>query len=259
MDLRKADLRRINTATKYPSIPTYHALGDRGRLREERNVDFGDAPLVVTEKLDGTNTRIVLFDGGSYLVGSREELLHARGDLVHNPALGIVDAVRPLAERLAETLVLRGRVVTVYGETYGGKTTASKAYGTSVGFRVFDVVDMPVDDASAAMDASRLFAMEADAISRWREAGGQPFVGEAEIAALAARVDASTTPRLSVTAPLPTDVAGTLAWLSAALPGDTEAPLSGDRKGKPEGVVVRTADRSKIAKVRFEDYQRTVR
>ena len=30
-------------------------------------------------------------------------------------------------------------------------------------------------------------------------------------------------------------------------------------KGKSEGVVVRTADRKKIAKIRYEDYDRTLR
>ena len=35
MLLRDFNLRALNSATKYPSIPTYHVMGDRGRLQEE--------------------------------------------------------------------------------------------------------------------------------------------------------------------------------------------------------------------------------
>lgn len=93
------DLRAINSLTKYPSILTYHALGDRGRVSDRVQVDFGTDPVLVTEKIDGTNARIICRDG-DYLIGSREELLHARGDRVHNPAMGIVDAMRPIADRM---------------------------------------------------------------------------------------------------------------------------------------------------------------
>jgi hypothetical protein len=126
MKMRHLDLRKLNSATKYPSILTYHALGDRGRLREEIQVSFDDDAVLCTEKLDGTNTRITLFPGGDFIIGSREELLHARGDLIHNPALGIVDAARGVALRLSELSVAGGDLMIVFGEVYGGKTTASK-------------------------------------------------------------------------------------------------------------------------------------
>jgi hypothetical protein len=221
VELRTTDLRKLNSATKYPSIPTFHVLGDRGRLREEVQVSFGDAGVVVTEKLDGTNTRIIVLDDRSYLIGSREELLHARGDIVFNPAQGIVAAVRVIADRVADTLAGSCRVVTFYGEVYGGKTSGSKAYGTGVGFRLFDVVSTSTREHAAL-----------------------------------AGID--VTPRLEAKSP-PTALRETHAWLQAALPGETFAPLDGDRKGRPEGVVVRTRDRGAIAKLRFEDYERTLR
>ena len=41
----------LNVLTKYLSIPTYHALGERGKLTEALNVDFFDCnDLVVTKK-----------------------------------------------------------------------------------------------------------------------------------------------------------------------------------------------------------------
>ena len=32
-DVRKIDLAKLNSMTKYPSILTYHALADKGRFR----------------------------------------------------------------------------------------------------------------------------------------------------------------------------------------------------------------------------------
>lgn len=136
---RSIDLRTINSVTKYPSIPTFHALGERGRLREEVQVSFGD-----------------------------------------------------------------------------------------------------------------------DEIAHWRDGGGQTFLDERELADHATIADVALAPRLETTAP-PTDLRATYAWLKKALPGETLAPLEGDRKGRPEGVVVRTRDRRAIAKLRFEDYERTLR
>jgi hypothetical protein len=252
VDLRKTDLRKLNSATKYPSIPTFHVLGERGRLREEVQVSFGDVDVVVTEKLDGTNTRIIVLDDGSYLIGSREELLHARGDIVFNPAQGIVAAVCTIADRVADALAGSGQVVTFYGEVYGGKTSGSKAYGTSVGFRLFDVVRTPVRELDDHLELS------AEEIAHWRDSGGQTFVDESEITKHAALAGVDVTPRLEAKSP-PAELRETHAWLKAVLPGDTLAPLNDDRKGRPEGVVVRTRDRRVIAKLRFEDYERTLR
>lgn len=82
MDMRSAELDVVNTATKYPSIPTYHQLDPRnGRLNEHPLVFAPGGAVQVTEKVDGTNGRIVVFPCGGYVIGSREELLWARGDL----------------------------------------------------------------------------------------------------------------------------------------------------------------------------------
>ena len=252
VDLRKTDLRKLNSATKYPSIPTFHVLGDRGRLREEVQVSFGDADVVVTEKLDGTNARIIVLEDRSYLIGSREELLHARGDIVFNPAQGIVAAVRTIADRVADALAGSGHIVTFYGEVYGGKTSGSKAYGTSVGFRLFDVVRATTRELDERLELS------AEDIAHWRDSDGQRFLDEGDIAKHATLAGVDVTPRLEAKSP-PTGLRETHAWLKAALPGETLAPLDGDRKGRPEGVVVRTRDRRLIAKLRFEDYERTLR
>jgi len=241
------DLRKLNSATKYPSIPTYHALGEKGSLLEEI-VDLGGGELIVTEKVDGTNSRIILMPDGRYLIGSREELLHAQGDLIHNPALGIVETLKATADRVGGVIPAQEEtVVTVYLETYGGKTTAAAKQYTSrreFGYRVFDVSQVSVSQLDR----------ELESISSWREHGGQDFLEEPALQEFTTNVELELTPRLTA-GPVPASIEETHEWLSATI-SETLVALDADAGGRPEGVVVRTPDRSRIAKIRFEDYER---
>ncbi|HBL44803.1 RNA ligase family protein [Gimesia sp.] len=245
---RDLDLGKLNSATKYPSIPTYHALGERGALLAE-HVNFDGQTLIVTEKVDGTNSRIILMPDGCYLIGSREELLYARGDLIHNPALGIVDTLKQTAERIVDGVFTPADVITVvYLETYGGKTTAAAKQYTSqreFGYRVFDVSRIALEH----LDASR------EAIAAWRENGGQSFLREQELIELIDSLQLELTPRLEIRKTLPATIVETHAWLESMIP-TTLVALDDSAGGRPEGLVVRTADRSRIAKIRYEDYQR---
>ncbi|MEU0540527.1 RNA ligase family protein [Nocardia sp. NPDC005978] len=249
-DLRTADLEVINSATKYPSIPTYHRLGERGALTDA--VTEFSGPVIGTEKVDGSNSRIICLPDGAWLLGSREELLCAKGDLIGNPAQGIVAALRGVADALAAP----DDTVRVYFlETYGGKVTAaSKQYtgNLTVGYRLFDVAVLP--------GHAELFARPVKEISAWREAGGQSFVGEAELRAAATRAGVEPTPRLFTLdgADLPRELGATRDFLTEHLP-ETRCGLDEKAGGRPEGIVLRTPDRSVIAKARFEDYERTLR
>ncbi len=249
-DVRAADLDAINSATKYPSIQTYHQLGERGSLTETVT-DFSGT-VIGTEKVDGTNARVISLPDGSWLLGSREELLYAKGDLIGNPAQGIVAGLRTFAESLAPV----NDVVRVhYLEFYGGKVTAaSKQYtgDRAVGYRLFDMVVLR--DYRAMLDKSPA------ELSAWRESGGQPFVSESELTEAAARDGVELTPRLFVlsAAELPRDIASTRAFLAEQMPR-TRCALDEGAAGQPEGIVLRTPDRSFIAKARFEDYDRTLR
>ncbi|MQY26469.1 RNA ligase family protein [Nocardia aurantia] len=249
-DIRTADLDAINSATKYPSIPTYHGLGERGALTDTV-VEF-DGPVLGTEKVDGTNSRIITLPDGSWLLGSREELLCARGDLIGNPAQGIVAALRDLAESLPPA---DGVVRVLYLELFGGKVTAaSKQYTTerAVGFRLFDMVVLP--------DWADLFARPIAEISAWRESGGQPFVTEAELISAAADFGIEPTPRLFTidAAELPREIGAMRDFLTDRLP-ETRCRLDPGAGGHPEGIVLRSPDRATIAKARFDDYDRTLR
>lgn len=256
MDLRK-NLDKLNSVSKYPSILTYHVLGGKGRLTEEVQVSFANKDnILVTEKVDGTNARIFFLPYSSYgtfLIGSRDEILHCRNDVVFNPSQGIVEGVRAWAELLLESHKDRLPFV-VFGEVYGGKVNAHKNYTGEhrVGFRVFDAIQFNTD-------LEDLLEQPREKIAAWREHGGQPFVEEETLRSLVEPVGLELTPRISAN-PLPTSVEETLEWLQATLPEErTLVALDEKAKGKSEGVVVRTPDRSTIAKLRFEDYHRTLK
>ncbi|QNE42399.1 hypothetical protein F1C16_22545 (plasmid) [Hymenobacter sp. NBH84] len=174
--------------------------------------------------------------------------------------------VRPPAPVRVHTAAGQPAPLTVlFGEFYGGKVTGnSKYYGppTQVGFRVFDVAAFSDADALATQ-------LQADIrdLSTWRETEtptglryGQHFLPETALAAYLAQVGLPAVP------PLPTFTASAdeathesvLDWLRQHLP-HTQAALPGHTEpGRAEGVILRTADRSAIVKVRFEDYERTL-
>lgn len=273
-------LPQLNTLTKYPSILTLHALGEKGRLTAAMTTPavLGQT-LSATEKIDGTNARLLVFADGSYVVGSRENLLHASGDLLFDPAQGIVEGLRRLvltqhpAADLSR-LVYRqssgqpAALTVVYGEFYGGRVTAgSKHYGPPelVGFRVFDVAAFS-DEAAL----QQLLGREQHELSLWREAEtpaglryGQPFLPTAALAAYLAPTGLPAVPALaSLTLPATAEELSheaMLTLLREQLPQTTAALHESAAPGKAEGIILRSADRQSIVKVRFEDYERTLK
>ncbi|PZG50321.1 hypothetical protein C1I98_10840 [Spongiactinospora gelatinilytica] len=244
--LRTADLRKLNSLTKYPSIPTHHRLDPKnGGLVEEPAVFTGT--VLGTEKVDGTNGRVVLLPDGMWLIGSREDLLTASGDVIHNPALGIVDALRPVAEGAAGE---RDAITVLYLEVYGGKQLpAWRRYGSGEpALRLFDMVTIGPD----------LLTWDLAKISAWRQDGGQPFVGEPALREAARAVGVELTPRLFEIdgGGLPADIAGMRAFMESYRV--TRVATSGE-PGANEGIVLRTPDRAVITKARFQDYDRTLK
>jgi hypothetical protein len=244
-------LPKINSATKYPSIPTYHAIGERGLLQPE----FIPIPAgsLATEKVHGTNARVVLLPEPwqGFLVGSREDLLFYSEDLLHNPAQGIVDGLRPLFPlfgRYASAKAIR----TFYFEVYGHKVTDGAKWYTgtqAVGFRLFDV--------AISEDYESLLPLSPDKIAAWRDGGGQRFLDEQTLVGTAEQLKLPTVPRIPI-GTVPTDLGETLAFLQRTIP-ETKCRLDANGNGRAEGLVIRTPDRSTIVKLRFEDYERTLK
>lgn len=250
-------LRGLNTATKYPSIPTYHALHN-GFLDEERPTQYPEGTQIIgTEKVDGTNARMVYLPSGEWFIGSREELLYAGGDILHNPSQGIVEAVRYLAVDIYDIIDMSSdRITVVYGEVFGAKITgASKNYtttGVSTGFRVFDIAEIH--------DADWILSHSLEWISGARERGElQTWRTETELQDFAAVAPVGLTPRIFATTELlPTTLADMESFLRICLP-KTHVALDATAQGAAEGLVLRTPDRRVISKARFQDYTRTLR
>lgn len=249
------DIARLNSATKYPSIMTYHEL-DGGRLRENR-LDFAqvddEEDVVWTEKVDGTNGRIVMLPDGDYFIGKREELIYAKGDrIIRDRDLGIVQTLKPLAEKLT-AMPIAGYIHTYFLEVYGGAVgPASRQYTEDrnlFGARLFDVAVANPDILDRPIDQ----------ISSWREHGGQVWQVEEKLQFLAKWSSTPLTPRLGTVKGegLPKTLEGTHEWLTSALPS-TQVALSEGARGQGEGIVLRTKDRSLIAKARFLDYEKAL-
>ena len=284
-DIRTCDLQKLNSMTKYPSILTYHELDPKdGRLLEEprewpANPQPFQGDVIGTEKVDGTNARIICYPTSAYpstasnhygyLIGSREDLLYAKGDLIGNPVMGIVGAMKNLADDIAIQMPLLGfsrrNVFAVFFfELYGsGIGKAGKQYTdeNKLGFRLFDAFWLDAEEACTQI----IDGMDRSRIAGWRDAGGQPFLDEDALHETVARWKAlldntvELTPRIfkmPATA-LPKTIGETHEFLKKTMP-ETKVSLGGG-EGKPEGLVLRTADRKIIAKARFEDYERTLR
>ena len=204
--------------------------------------------------MDGTNTRI-LINGKDFIIGTREELLYAKGDRIVNPAMGVCPYLIPIIEELVENLCLTDdQVMIFYGEAYGGKITkASREYTTSqqIGFRVFDILQL------SASELTDLMTQSVDALALWRDQGKKPFLNEETLIQTLTDLNLERVPSLfTLTAQeLPTEITSTYEFLFP----HKETRVGLDCTGKSEGLIVRSADRQFIAKLRFEDYERTLK
>lgn len=253
-DVRSANLAVINSVTKYPSIPTYHALGERGLLTEDPLQFVGTT--IMTEKIDGVNARIILLPDGTYLIGSRERLVYARGDLIEHPADGIVATIKPIAERAIDTFRVTAsddHLMVIYGEVYGGKSgAAARQYGRTPSFRIFDAMDLGGIDRMMAV-------WSPEQISRWRDNGNQPFYEEDQLQLVATRAGVQLTPRLSMDYwRAPKTVEEMYERIRELVP-HTFANIDRVEPGRSEGIVIRTSNRGTIAKARVADYMKTLR
>lgn len=254
-DTRKIDINRLNSMTKYPSILTYHELGERGVLNDVVLTPFPtNSVLYGTEKVDGTNARLIFTPDKHVIVGSREDLLWESRDLIGNPAMGIMEYFRPIVPRLmTQPFNPNDSLMVIYGELYGKNIgAAAKHYTNSgkIGFRVFDVM---VQD-----NYEEVLSWEREKISAWRENGGQNFLDRDAASVVAHNAVFDMVPHQFEmnSNELPTGLADTYEFLKRYK--ETKASLEYPQvtNGRSEGVVIRTKDRKTIAKLRFEDYER---
>lgn len=253
------NLDAVNSATKYPSIPTYHKLV-HGILEDEA-VQF-DSTVYFTEKVDGTNARIILMPDGDWFIASRSEILTAYGDRVYNPAQDIVKTLLSLADRVeGDDAFRRGKVAQVfYLEVYGGRIgAAAKNYSRTgaVGYRMFDIAFVPVEAFGWSIEKIA-FRRDEGTLQVWATEHVLQRASEAENIPLVPRLGSMDAEKLPGSGR--DGIRNMQAMLEQYTPItrvglDTE-PYSG---GDAEGIVLRTSDRQIIAKARFEDYRRTMK
>lgn len=231
---RLADLGRLLSRTAYPPPPPYHAFDpDTGELGDVLPRPAGD--VIATELLDGVSFRLAAFADGSYLIGTRRRWLYASGDVIGDPAHGLVAAVRPAAERLAGAGGEPDAVRVVYGELIGGRHPAAGRYtgGREIGFRTFDVARVSlVEDETT-------------------------FLPERELLAFAAEHELPLVPRVArfPARDLPTRPAAVRTFVEELLPS-SRCRLDADATDDPAGLVARTPDRGWMAVLKAEHYRR---
>ena len=241
---------KINTLTKYPSILTLHKFGEKGRLTPSLTTNIEGEKMFATEKIDGTNVRVICW-GDTFLIGSRKCILHYSEDFYWDESMGIVNQfysmkIPPIAPE---------NLTVIYGELFGGKITAnSKNYGKDKhGFRVFDI---------AVIKDLSILEKTITEISTWRESTldssiddtmryGQGFVNLDELEKFGYKL----VPKIEFELPS-FEHEAVLESLNKYIP-ETKVALSDAAQLRPEGVILRNFDRTKIVKLRFEDYQRT--
>ena len=232
-DIRKVELTKLKSMTKYPSILTYQALGEKGMLQDCVQIPF-TGRIIGTEKVDGTNTRLIFCPDGSALVGSREDLLWERRDLIGNPAMGIIDAVRETVRRLYEQVCRPDRLVVYFMEVYGrniGGAAKNYTRDGKVGVRLFDAVMIE--------NFAELLEWPGDRIAQWRDHGGQPYVDADALAAIGRDIGIEPVPALFDTdASRATEIEATHAFLMQH--EWTRCKLDDGGAGVPEGIVVRS-------------------
>jgi hypothetical protein len=250
--LEDPDFRgRLNSLTKYPAIPTYHTLRGGKEAVEPVLTPFpAETMLEATEKVDGTNVRLIVLPDGTVLLGSRDELLTPE-----DRPRGVFETVGH-PEHIARTLDAlpedRDYLAVFFFEVFGSHITdAYKNYTTAE-----DSYGAVLLDTATIHDYERMLARPREKIALWRDHGGQKFTqGLYEGFYKTAPVLGTVASHL-----LPSTVQGIYNWLLGMQYHGTspEVQLSTHSYNRPEGIVLRTLDRRVIAKIRREEYERAL-
>lgn len=258
------DFGKLNSMTKYPEIKTYHKMGDKGRLQPELSMELDPDKLYhVSEKVDGTNTRMIFIieEDGFYIdwfIGSREELLTSKDDRIYNPTLDVVDNLLDPCTSIANSIFAHPKdfpdgVYTIYSELYGGKLPATKQYTASKEYaiRVFDITYMTLEKFNELSELPR------DKIAIWRQNGGQYFLTTDDRILKNTVLNLDRVPFIQNIhgSEIPTDIKGTYEFMQSYRTTNAGINCEG---GRAEGIVIRSDDRKEIVKLRFEDYERTL-
>lgn len=262
---------KLNSITEYPSILTYHKLGDKGALLNELYDEnrFGkDDMLEVTEKVDGTNMRLIITNS-DYFIGTRSNIVYAKDDrIINDPSVEVVlKSCEYLINNFIGDKLLDDNVYVIYGEVYGYNVcNGSKVYcsisdSNHRKFRVFDIRAFPCLRLESLLDKS------IQEISWFKSNSKEYWYDYDELDAFCAQYQLERTPELMRISErdLPTDFDEVYKWMTqfkeskSVIGTPVEGKEYNAKFGMSEGIVIRNTDRSVISKLRFEDYERTIR
>lgn len=243
-----------NSLSKYPSIPTYNKM-EKGLLSTDVENYDEMKELYITEKIDGTNTRIIVC-GSDYIIGSRDEWIYAKGDRVLPTAnRKHIEYLIPFADKITSRLSsTNDTVLFIYGELYGYKIQKWQNYTNEendYGYRVFDMFSLSVDELNSMLDT-----MSPDQASIWRDNNNQPWYPIDKLKEVSSALGLLTVPYIKreFMKEIGFSVCSANDFLKKF--SETNAELHANDNKKAEGIVVRTFDRSYISKLRFEDYNK---
>lgn len=262
------NLDSLNSGTKYPSILTYHKIGKDGLLSEEINLHM-ESPCIGTEKVDGTNARLILIGtDDKYLIGTREDLICDQDGIMEGLIIdplrsSVINSLVPIANRINRVVLMEYvpyDVIVLYFEVYGGSIGSNAKQYTlnrdEVGYRLFDV---------CGFMSSQIEGLDKEIVSKWRDKGGQIYLNEDFLISLAQELELELTPRLVSNLVMPNTLVETYELLKSLIP-NTNCKLSDEGKGKAEGLVIRGVNRNviegnpaQIVKVRYKDYEKVLR
>ena len=168
----------------------------------------------------------------------------------------IVSTIRNITERVTGTT--SDKLLVVYGESYGGNIGKNAKQYSEIrnrNFRIFDMMSIDIQDVY------KLLRFDRESIAKWRDNNGQTFMAVEELkdktALYFGNVDTVPYVHKCKLSDIPTNIKDTYEWLCQFR--NTNAAIDETGKKQAEGVVIRTADRSFIRKLRFEDYEKTLR
>lgn len=253
-------LSKLDSATKYPSIETYHKLGERGRLTEQRNHSWSsDEKVYVSEKIDGANGRLIFLPGRAapWIAGTREQLVAASFDVIWDNSMGVAEALlgpsAPKPWMLPHAPLEDGYVFVLYFEVYGHRATRNwneySPDGQEPMIRLFDAQFFQEDWLHHFTSVEE--------VAKARDNDAAIWLHEDMLPELAKELGVQCVPNLWTGSgeDIPHDVAGMNEFMQS-LGRDTQAGVNGS--GRSEGIVLRTTGRATIAKARRESYDKTL-
>jgi len=251
-----SDLELLEAVTRWPSIKSYHKMDEHGRLIDElRFPEIAGEAVYATEKVDGSNVRVVVDSLLRVSVGTRNQLVMFRGEAAAQDSMGVVGALRGLPRSLSISgRPSPGHVRAYYGELYGGAINGHGHYTqdkTRMQWALFAIADFDIEALSQlerAEIAARRRLLTTDGVHAEGRLGEYVMIhGGGE--------DSPTVPYLGRRHAPPATVAEAAEWLAHVLGPVTRAAIGDAKPGKPEGVVITGVESGLIAKLRVKDYE----